>query len=140
MSTGGLVKELKLAVEQFYQALNQMFQGDASLMNEVWSHAEDVSYLGPQGVILHGWKGIFANWEKQANMHLGGKIRLEDEQIFFSDQMAIHQGWEIGENTLNGKKTSVRLRVTNVFRKEGDAWKMITHQTDTIPELMKRVG
>ena len=42
-------KEAREAVAQFYTALNAMFTGDMKLMNDVWSHAADVTYMGPAG-------------------------------------------------------------------------------------------
>lgn len=38
---------------------------------------------------------------------------------------------EIGQNMdASGNPVEVRIRATNVFRKERDGWKMIHHQTD----------
>src|SRR5258706_10512270 len=40
---------VKIAVAQFYAALNTMFTGDLGPMKEVWSHTDDVTYMGPGG-------------------------------------------------------------------------------------------
>jgi len=37
------------AAAKFYSALNVMFSGDAGPMKDVWSHAADVTYMGPGG-------------------------------------------------------------------------------------------
>jgi hypothetical protein len=42
-------KALIKAVANFYTALNQMLTGELDQMNEVWSHADDVTYMGPGG-------------------------------------------------------------------------------------------
>jgi ketosteroid isomerase-like protein len=34
---------------------------------------------------------------------------------------------------IDGKVVELRFRSTNVFRKEGDAWKMVHHHTDPSP-------
>src|SRR5207248_1555757 len=36
---------------QFYKSLNVMFTGDAAPMLQVWSQADDVTYMGPAGGI-----------------------------------------------------------------------------------------
>jgi ketosteroid isomerase-like protein len=44
--------------------------------------------------------------------------------------------YEVGQNTnANGKIARVKLRATNIFRKEAGAWKMVGHHTDTLPYL-----
>ena len=40
-------KAVAEAVAGFYAALNTMFKGDLGPMLEVWSHADDVTYMGP---------------------------------------------------------------------------------------------
>ena len=49
-------KAVKQAVSQFYVALNEMFKGKIEPMKEVWSHADDVTYMGPTGGIKIGWQ------------------------------------------------------------------------------------
>jgi len=51
-------KEVRMAAEQLYAALNSMFEGDLDPMIEVWSHADDVTYMGPSGGILVGWEEV----------------------------------------------------------------------------------
>ncbi len=44
------------AVEEFYGALNAMFEGELAPVQALWSHADDVTYMGPGGGIEIGWK------------------------------------------------------------------------------------
>lgn len=48
-------KAVVSAAAQFYAALNTMFTGNANPMKEVWSHADDVTYMGPGGGFQVGW-------------------------------------------------------------------------------------
>ena len=48
------------ANEQFYSALNAMFAGDLAPMKKVWSHADDVTYMGPSGGFRVGWDQVLA--------------------------------------------------------------------------------
>ena len=125
------------ATAGFYTALNAMFTGDVDPMKEVWSHAEDVTLMGPDGSVNVGWNEVLANWEVQAKMKLGGEIRCELIMATVGEDLAVVQCREVGENVIDGKPIAVSLRATNVFRKENGAWKMIGHQTDKLPFLQK---
>ena len=126
------------ATAQFYAALNAMFTGDVGPMKDVWSHAADVTYMGPGGGFLVGWDQVLAIWEAQAAMKLGGTIKPEGMRITAGPDIAIASTYEEGENTnADGKPAKVSIRATNLFRKENGKWKMIGHHTDLLPFLAK---
>ena len=125
------------ATAGFYAALNAMLTGDVDPMKEVWSHAEDVTFMGPDGSVNVGWNEVLANLEVQTKMKLGGEIRHEQIMVTVGQDLAVMQCREVGENVIDGKPIAVSLRATNVFRKENGAWKMIGHQTDNLPFLQK---
>jgi len=124
------------AVAQFYVALNIMFTGDAEPMEAVWSHADDVTYMGPGGEFLVGWAPIRDSWRNTAAMKLGGKVEPSGTHITMGGDIAVVTLTEVGENTnTNMEAQRVSIRATNVFRKEDGAWKMIHHHTDMLPFL-----
>jgi ketosteroid isomerase-like protein len=130
-------KEIRLATKEFYTALHAMFEGDATPMEKVWSHADDVTYLGPQGGILKGWNQVLSAWKEQAAKKLQGNVEVKDMHILQEGNIAITQSYEIGTNYINGMAKTIRIRAINIFRKEGGKWKMVTHQTDILPFLDK---
>lgn len=130
-------KAVEKAVAQFYLALDHMFRGDIALMKEVWSHADDTVYMGPDGKTLVGWGPIAKNWDFQASSKLGGKVVPADMRITVGSDLAITHNLEVGENEVDGETQKVSIRVTNVFRKEAGKWKMIGHHTDLLPFLDK---
>ncbi len=126
------------ATAQFYSALNAMFTGDVAPMKEVWSHAADVTYMGPGGGFQVGWNHVLASWEEQAARKLGGAVKPQGIQITVGNDIAVASNYEEGENTdADGKPAKVSIRATNLFRKEGGKWKMIGHHTDLLPFLEK---
>ena len=126
------------AVARFYVAVNTMFRGDIMPMKPVWSHAEDVTYMGPMGGFEVGWNQVLANWEQQTKMKLGGKVRPEGIRIAVGEHISVVQNYEKGENiNVEGHRKLVSIRATNVFRKENGDWKMIGHHTDLLPFLDK---
>lgn len=126
------------AVGQFYTALNIFFTGDLGPMKEVWSHADDVTYMGPGGGFQKGWAAVLPIWEEVAAIKLGGKVTPKDMRITLGQDIALTHNYEIGENVdKNGKPLKVSIRATNIFRKENGQWKMIGHHTDLLPYLEK---
>jgi ketosteroid isomerase-like protein len=132
------IQGVTAAANGFYGALNQMFTGDLTAMKAVWSHADDVTYMGPGGGVQRGWSAVQAEFQKQADMKLGGKVDGDEMQFTVGSDFAVLTDYERGENTnADGKVSSVSLRATSTFRLENGAWKMIGHHTDTLPYLKK---
>lgn len=122
------------ALNQFYSALNDMLKGDVEPMKAVWSHADDVVYMGPFGDMQTGWKAVLANWQGQADMKMGGQVTLKDPRIIMGKTMFTAFDYEIGTNVdENGHPQKVDIRSTNVFRKENGKWRMVGHHTDRFP-------
>jgi ketosteroid isomerase-like protein len=129
---------VRQADARFYDALNALFTGDVAPMKKVWSHADDVTYMGPAGGFQVGWDQVLGNWEAQAALKLGGKIEPKDLRITVGRDLAVVHGVETGENTnAAGKPRKISIRATNLYRKENGQWKMIGHHTDLLPFLEK---
>ena len=129
---------VKKAADQFYHALNTLFEGEVGEMKDVWSHADDVTYMGPVGGFRVGWKQVSVDWEAQAANKLGGHVEATEMQLTVGRDLALVHNYEKGENKgPNGESQTVLIRATNVFRKENGAWKMIGHHTDLLPFLAK---
>ncbi|MEO8603102.1 MAG: nuclear transport factor 2 family protein [bacterium] len=127
---------VRQAATRFYAALNALFSGAVAPMQAVWSHADDVSYMGPAGGMQIGWKAVLAEWQTQAEKKLGGEIEPTDIHLTVGPSLAVMENYERGKNTnLDGNAKDVSIRATNVFRKEDGEWKMIGHHTDLLPGL-----
>jgi ketosteroid isomerase-like protein len=129
---------VKNAAAQFYAALNKMFTGELGPMKSVWSHADDVTYMGPGGGFQVGWNEVLKNWEAQAAMRLGGRVEPAEMRITVGTDIAVVSNYEKGENTnAKGESQEVSIRATNIFRKENGEWKMMGHHTDLLPYMDK---
>ncbi len=124
------------AAAGFYSALQILFTGNPDPMLEVWSHADDDTYMGPGGGFQVGWPQISENLKKQAAMKLGGKVEPADMHIIVGSKLAVVQNYEKGvNNDAQGKQQKVSIRATSIFRQEGGKWKMISHHTDLLPYI-----
>lgn len=123
---------LEQASQAFYEALNTMLAGDAGPMLEVWSHADDVTYMSPFGELLVGWEPVRESWEGQAAAHLGGRVAAEELRHVSSSDLGFAVGFERGSVEIAGVTTPVDIRATSLYRREGGRWAMIGHHTDPL--------
>ena len=126
---------VKDADERFFSALAAMFSGDVAPMESLWSHADDVVYMGPVPGLLHkGWQAIDKDWLQQAKMNLGGSIEvLERHMTVGGDLAVVHSVAKTKAQDPSDKAAQFNIRGTNVFRKEDGAWKLIAHHSDPLP-------
>lgn len=131
-------QELRAANDRLYAALNAMFTGDLQPLNDIWSHGEHITNMGPFGGRLTGWEAVEAEFKKEAAMKLGGKIVCKDLHVFAGTDMGYTVCIEEGENmSADGTPVVVSFRATNIFHLENGQWKLVHHQTDLSPQLEK---
>ena len=124
--------DLQEATDRFYEALNAMLGGDVSPMLDLWSHADDVTYMSPFGELLTGWEPVRASWQSQADQRLGGEVHPEDTHHFQSDTLGFVVGFERGHVEIEGERTPVDIRATSMYRVEDGGWAMVGHHTDPL--------
>ncbi len=133
--------EIQQTAEQFYAALNQMVSGDASALADVWSHGPDVTTMHPLGGREAGWERVQATWELAASLFTEGRVTISDQVIVpLTEDVAYTVATERGEGTIGGEQLSFEHRVTNIYRREDGAWKLVHHHTDLVPEMADAVG
>lgn len=123
---------LEETTQAFYKALNAVLDGDAGPMLELWSHADDVTYMSPFGELLVGWEPIRDSWQKQADAHLGGRVEPAELRYFASPTLGFVVGFERGTIVIDGETTPVDIRATSLYRVEDGRWVMIGHHTDPL--------
>ena len=132
--------QVRQASQKFYAALNSMAKGDASLMAEIWSHGSTVTTMHPIGVRQVGWDEVKTPWQQVAQLSTDGQVKLNDQLIQVSGDMAYEVGTEQGQLKMAGKEISIDQRVTNVYRREAGEWKIVHHHTDISPAMMEVIN
>jgi ketosteroid isomerase-like protein len=127
--------EVRQACDQYDAALNQLYNGDATLMMEVWSHSADVTALHPVAGRKLGWEQIRASWEQVAQLCSGGQAILRDPLIRVGTDLAYVVGTTEVHVTIAGEVISYESRVTRIFRREAGVWKCIHQHVDIAPAL-----
>jgi ketosteroid isomerase-like protein len=129
--------QVRKASEQFYAALNRMANGDASPMSDIWSHSATVTTMHPIGGREVGWDQVQGPWGQVAQLASDAQISLNDQLIQVSGDMAYEVGLEQGQFTLAGEPVAIDHRVTNIYRRENGAWKIVHHHTDLSPAMLE---
>ena len=132
--------QVRQASQKFYAALNSMAKGDASLMAEIWSHSSAVTTMHPIGGRQVGWDEVKTPWQQVAQLSTDGQVKLNDQLIQVSGDMAYEVGTEQGQLKMTGKEISINQRVTNVYRREAGEWKIVHHHTDISPAMMEVIN
>jgi len=133
-------KAVRVALDGFYASLNSMLLGDPLPAKAVWSHSEDIAYMGADGGYQVGWEAMYADWVKQANVNIGGQVVHSDVVVNLGKYIAVtHQLVRSADVEADSIEKDAFLRASSVFRKEEGRWKMIGHHVDVIPALKKEI-
>jgi ketosteroid isomerase-like protein len=83
-----------------------------------------------------GWDAVRGSFEQVAKLATGGKVGLKDQLIQVVEDLAYEVGIEYGQLTLAGEQVTIDHRVTNIYRREASAWKIVHHHTDISQEML----
>ena len=131
--------EVREASQRFYAALNAMVRGENGPMADVWAHDTSVSSMHPIGGRENGWDQVRAAFAGVGGIATNGHVELVDQEIQTSGDMAYEVGIERGQAKLAGEDVKIDHRVTNVYRRDADGWKMVHHHTDVSPDMVDLV-
>lgn len=129
--------QVRSASERFYAGLNRMANGERGALADSWSHSAGVTAMHPIGGRQVGWDAVRDSFDQVAEIASDGDIGLRDQHIHVAGDMAYEVGVEHGTCTLAGHPVRLEHRVTNIYQREGEAWKMVHHHTDTSPAMLE---
>ena len=97
---------IRAAVSQWFDVLNAMLNGDAEPLAALYSHNDDVTYMGAEGTYRVGWSATFADWKAQAKKDIGGSAEGRDIHVVVSGDLA----------------TASHLTVSSIANAQGEKW------------------
>lgn len=127
-------KTLEDAIALNHAALDAMLKGDHSGYVALLSDDDDVTWGNPFGPFVRGRKNVEAALANAAARMRGGGARdAEHISTYVADGLAVVIQVEHAEQGggTDGQLPSV-LRVTSVYRMEGDVWKLVHRHADPI--------
>lgn len=134
--------EVRAASNEFYAALNRMLAGDSNSLADIWSHSSTVTALHPIGDWHVGWKEVKGSFDQVAKASTGGHVEMTKRLVRVAGDSAYEVGIEVAKFAIAGQPLTVNSRVTNIYQREGGAWKVVHHHGDKasgIAEALARV-
>ena len=123
----GLEEDDREGVAEANRAFYRAFmRRDAAAMEELWARATPVACLHPGQAPLFDRAIIMASWQAiMRNPATPSEIKVVQDSVVVRGRMGIVICREILPNA--------HLMATNMFVREGDAWKMAHHQSAVAP-------
>ena len=114
---------------RFYHAFEAL---DIAEMERVWAHGSHVKCVHPGWPLLVGWEAVRESWD--------AIFTNTAEMRFTLSSVSAGVGGELGwvtctENILsevNGRVSVTAILATNLFERDGEAWRMIHHHASHV--------
>ena len=127
--------DLSEFIARYQQAVEAFINGDPEPQKSIWSRADDAVLANPLVPAARGWDAIVRVMDQtSAVMHEGEASPAEHISSYATADLAYTFDFERA-NVLIGDATApteVSLRVTTIFRRESDGWKVVHRHADPI--------
>src|SRR4051794_19940386 len=121
---------------QFEEGINRFINGDPTLWKQNASHCEDATIMGAWGAYEKGWSEVDPryDWAARRFRESGAKVQIEYLSSGVSGNLAYSVTIERSEAPLLDQDNPAKMsfRVTHIFRKEDDTWKLLHRHADSI--------
>ena len=125
-------------LRRWEEAQSRFLNGDATLWKQNSSQREDATIFGAFGGHEKGWKEVGPRYDWAASQYRpsGAKKLVEYLNVAVGSDLAYTVSIERDEVQVGHQSKSEprALRVTQVFRKEGGAWKLLHRHADPLME------
>lgn len=131
MSTSDFSK----VMDRYHQALDEFVAGDPNPVQKLFSRREDVTLANPLGPPVRGWNGVEEATARAASqLREGEPCRYERIAEYVTEELAYNVEIERTRVKVGGadELAPLSLRVTTIFRREDDEWRIIHRHADPI--------
>ena len=130
-----MAESLEATVEEYHRALTAFVAGDCSLQEALYSRRGDVTLANPLGPPVRGFEAVSqALRSAVAQLRDGEIVGVERVAEGASDDLAYTVEIERSRAKFGGAEqaSSSSLRVTTIFRREDDGWRLVHRHADPI--------
>ena len=115
--------------------------GDPGPLREISTSADPASFFGPGGGAEQGASHVLAVNEAGARQfQAGGTTRLEVLHCAADGKLGYWTGWQDATVRTENQREPVpmKLRVTEIFRRENGTWKLVHRHADPLAEAKSK--
>lgn len=127
-----------LPLDEYHQAGVAITNGDPDLYRRLYSRRDDVTLANPFGPPVRGWSAVSERLDgAAANYQDGEAVSFENVSTVVTPDLAYTVEIESYRARVGGGEeiSPVAVRVTTVFRRENDTWKVVHRHADPITTL-----
>lgn len=128
--------EFTATLARYAQAMDRLYSGDPEPIKALYFHGDETSQCGYWGGVERGWAEVGARWDWVATQIVPGENTHSQEILLTSvtAEMAYAVFIERAQVRLVDQPDpqQIAVRVTAVFRREGDDWKAVHRHGDSL--------
>jgi ketosteroid isomerase-like protein len=126
--------DLAEVIEVNHQAVDAFMRGDSGPLHALYAHSDDVTLANPFGPPVRGWRQVGEMMARAAaNYRDGEATGFERLGEYASPEVAYIVEIERFRAKVGGEEVvPFALRVTTIFRREEDGWKIVHRHADPI--------
>jgi ketosteroid isomerase-like protein len=130
-----MAPEHDLPLEEYHRAGREITNGNPEVYKRLYSRRDDVTLANPFGPPVRGWSEVSATLNRAAENYRDGEVvGFENVSMGIGADLAYTVEVESYRARVGGADeiASVAVRVTTIFRREEDAWKVVHRHADPI--------
>lgn len=127
--------DLDQLIERYHRALGEFMTGNSEPAMAFYSQRDDITLGNPFGPVARGPNQVKAAAGQAAKHYRdGGAVGFDTIAKYETPELAYLVEVERYKAKVGGRDdvTSVALRVTSIFRRENDGWKLLHRHADPI--------
>jgi len=127
--------DFELFMKRREDAARAYVSGDAMPLRSIAARVSPATFFSPQGGSRQGADNVWATYERDATLfEPEGDTNFEILQMAASEGVAYWVGFQRATVRMRGRTEVIpmNLRVTEVFRREGDEWKLVHRHADSL--------
>jgi ketosteroid isomerase-like protein len=115
-------------------------RGDAGPLGRIVTHNSPATFFGPGGGVEQGAMQVYSRYEADAARFGGGDSDFEILHMAAADGLAYWVGIQRASAKLDNadQPVEMRLRITEVFRRQGAEWKLVHRHADMLEDSGKK--